>query len=98
MIMKKWQTNHHLEINASDIYCLCGDRVGALLDSSVLTSVLSPPPPTLLLNITTQNDKTTLKVLAVGPLLCPHVHFGSSRVFIVTLGRIFQRPVNRYDV
>ena len=43
--MKKWQTNHHLEINASDIYCLRGDRVGALLASSVLTSVLSPPPP-----------------------------------------------------
>ena len=42
--MKNRQTNHHLEINASDIHCLRGDWVGALLDSFGLTSVLTPPP------------------------------------------------------
>ncbi len=43
--MKNRQTNHHLEINVSDIYCLREDWAYALLDSFVLTPVLSPPPP-----------------------------------------------------
>ncbi len=43
--MKNRQTNHHLQINVLDIYCLRGDWIDALLDSFVLTSVLSPPPP-----------------------------------------------------
>ena len=41
--MKNRQRNHHFsKINASDIYCLRGDWVDALLDSSILTSVLIP--------------------------------------------------------
>ena len=43
--MKNRQTNHHLEINTSDIYCLREDWAWALFDSFFLTSVLSPPPP-----------------------------------------------------
>ncbi len=44
--MKNRHSNHHsVEINAPDVYCLIGDRVGVLLDTFALTSVLSPPPP-----------------------------------------------------
>ena len=85
--MKNRQTDHHLEINTSDIYCLRGNRTGMLLAGFVLTSILSPPPlQTSLLNITTHYEKKTLIVLVVLPLLCPYVHFGSLRVFVVKFG------------
>ncbi len=87
--MKRQQKNYHfVQINAPDVYYLSKDRVGVLLDTFALTSVLSPPPPppTSPLNITTHYDKTTLKVLVVLPLLCPHVHFRTLRVFVVTFG------------
>ena len=43
--MKNRHRNHYfVQINAPDIYYLSGDWVGAMLDSSVLTSVLDPPP------------------------------------------------------
>ena len=82
--------NHHfVQINAPDVYCLSGDRVGAFFDTFALTSVFKtpppPPPPTSPLNITTHYDKTTLIALVVLPLLCPHVYFVSLRVFVVTL-------------
>ena len=64
-------TNHHfVQINAPDVYCLSRNWFGALLDTSVLTPLLDPPPckrhP---LNITTHYDKTTLIVLVVLLLL-----------------------------
>ena len=44
--MNNRQRNHHfIQINAPDVYCLCRDCFGALLDTTVLTSVFSPPPP-----------------------------------------------------
>ena len=85
--MKNRFMNHHsLEINAADVYYLSGDWVGVLLDTFVLTPLLSPPPPTSPLNITTHYNNTTLKVLVILPLLCPHVHIGSLWVFVVTFG------------
>ena len=86
--MKNRHRNHHsVQIIAPDVYYLSGDWVSALLDTFVLTSVFRPPPlQTSLLNITTHYGKTTLKVLVVLPLLCPHVHFGSLWVFVVTFG------------
>ena len=85
--MKNRHSNHHsVEINAPDVYCLIGDRVGVLLDTFALTSVLSPPPPppTSPLNITTHYDKTTLIVLVILPLLFLHIHFGPLWVLVVT--------------
>ena len=38
-----------------------------------------------------------MKALAVGPLLCPHVHFGSSWVFIVTL-LVYTEGGDKYHV
>ncbi len=78
-----------VQISSQYAYCLSDALVATLLDGSVLTSVLSPPPPPLStspLNITTHYDKTTLRVLVVLQLLCPHVHFGSLRAFVVTFG------------
>ena len=43
--MKNRQTNQHLEINISDIYCLHGNSAGMLLAGVVLTSVFETPPP-----------------------------------------------------
>ena len=85
--MKNRQTNHQLETNSSDIYCLLGNRTGMLLAGFVLTSGFeSPPPPP---NVTVKYNNTlrekTLKALAVLPLLYPHVHFGLLWVFVITL-------------
>ncbi len=86
--MKNRQTNHHLEINVSDIYCLRGDGAGVLLAAFVLASGFEspPPPPTSHpLNIT-QDEKLTVKVLAVLPL-CARTCLLARRGFLLLHGK-----------
>ncbi|RKU14812.1 hypothetical protein C6501_07530 [Candidatus Poribacteria bacterium] len=93
--MKNRQTNHHLEINVSDIYRLRGDWAGVLLAGFVLTSGFeSPPPPRYIKYNTLQ--KNNCESISGSAALRPHVHFGSWRVFVVILKGILM-CVNRYS-
>ncbi len=76
------RNNHFAQRNALYLYCLRGDLVVTLLDTTVLTSVFRPPPANVTVNITTHYDKTTLNATEV-PLLYPHVHIGSLWVFLI---------------
>ncbi|RKU07554.1 hypothetical protein C6501_17460 [Candidatus Poribacteria bacterium] len=83
--MKNRQTNHHLEKNTADIYCLREDWAGILLAGFVLTSGFESPPPRYIKYNTFQ--KNNCESISGSAALCPHVHFGASRVFVVVLKR-----------
>ncbi len=53
--MKNRQTNHHLQINTSDIYYLLGNWIGMLLAGFFLHLILRPPPPP---NVTVKYNNT----------------------------------------
>ncbi len=85
--MKNRQTNHHLAVNTSDIYCLHENKTNVLIAGSVLTSVFSPPPPT---NVTVKYNNT-LRQNSFGNFgsstaAAPARPFWTLRVFVVTFG------------
>ena len=104
--MKNRQRNHHFAIiNASDIYCLRGDWVCALLDSSVLTSVFEPPPPYITVKYNNTERQNNFESVSGWPAAVPTRPFWNVvgfycyiRFCVMHAVRSSVSELNRYNV